>query len=104
MPRSAAEFAEYFRQSEYAALNRADMTAYRTACVGKPERARAYLDSVRTEHVGTTSSGSPYLLSIPAQVKTLMVRRVQIMRGNMTAVFIELACVPMPETEHQATY
>ncbi|KAF9817918.1 hypothetical protein IEO21_03112 [Rhodonia placenta] len=91
VPRSAAEFAEYFRQSEYAALNRADMTAYRTACVGKPERARAYLDSVRTEHVGTTSSGSPYLLSIPAQVKTLMVRRVQIMRGNMTAVFIELA-------------
>ncbi|PCH34845.1 pleiotropic drug resistance ABC transporter [Wolfiporia cocos MD-104 SS10] len=92
VPRTAEEFADYYRKTEIYLQNRADMGAYRKQYVGKPQRAAVYLESVRSEHAGhASSSDGSYLLSLPMQVRALMTRRVQIMRGNMTALLIELA-------------
>ncbi|KAH9841151.1 pleiotropic drug resistance ABC transporter [Rhodofomes roseus] len=91
VPRTAVEFADYFKNSEISHMNRADMEQYRKLYVAKPELRRAYLESVRSERSPHTTKDSPYMLSIPGQVRTLMIRRVQIMRGAMTALLIELA-------------
>ncbi|KZT01955.1 pleiotropic drug resistance ABC transporter [Laetiporus sulphureus 93-53] len=91
VPRTAREFSDYFRASETSQLNREDMDKYRRLYVGNPERAQAYMESVRTERGERTGAGGPYLLSIPMQVRALMTRRVQILRGAMTALIIELA-------------
>ncbi|OJT05939.1 Brefeldin A resistance protein [Trametes pubescens] len=90
VPRTAAEFAEYYKRSEFARENRADMDAYRSAFVGKPERADAYRASVKAEHARHASKKSPYIASIPMQARALMTRRVQIIRGGAAAQVIQL--------------
>ncbi|KAI0356868.1 pleiotropic drug resistance ABC transporter [Trametes cingulata] len=91
VPRTADEFAAYFRQSEFARLNREDMDAYRAEFVGKPERADAYRQSVKAEHARHASKKSPYIVSIPMQARALMRRRVQIIRGGVAAQVIQLS-------------
>jgi ATP-binding cassette subfamily G (WHITE) protein 2 (SNQ2) len=50
IPRTAAEFADYFKQSELGRANQADIDSYCTEFVGKPERALAYMKSAQEEH------------------------------------------------------
>ncbi|EPS96974.1 hypothetical protein FOMPIDRAFT_1025183 [Fomitopsis schrenkii] len=90
-PRTASEFADYFKNSLLSDMNRQDMEQYRRLYVAKPELRKAYLESVRSERSRHTTRESPYMLSIPGQVHALMVRRVQIMRGATTALLIEIA-------------
>ena len=92
-PRTASEFADYFKNSLISDMNRQDMEQYRQLYVAKPELRKAYLESVRSERSRHTTRDSPYMLSIAGQVHALMVRRVQIMRGAMTALLIEIAYV-----------
>ena len=92
-PRTASEFADYFRNSLVSDMNRQDMEQYRRLYVAKPDLRKAYLESVRSERSKHSTRDSPYMLSIPGQVHALMVRRVQIMRGAMTALLIEIAYV-----------
>ena len=89
--RTATEFAAYWRKSELAQLNREDMDAYRDQFVGKPERVLHYKQSVKAEHARRTNPKSPYIVSIPMQVRALMRRRVQILRGDLTAQVIQMA-------------
>lgn len=77
IPRMAAEFAAHFKASPFAALNREDMASYRTEFVGHPKRADAY-------------KASAYMISIPMQIRAVMVRQVQIMYGNLMALFFTL--------------
>ncbi|PIL29236.1 ATP-binding cassette transporter [Ganoderma sinense ZZ0214-1] len=91
VPRTAAEFADYFRKSEYAQLNASDVDAYRAEFVGKPERIAHYKSSVKLERARHTRSASPYIVSIPMQARALMLRRVQIIRGGIAAQVIQLA-------------
>ena len=50
IPRTAAEFAEYFIKSEQGRANKADTDAYYSEFVGKPKRASAYMESAQNEH------------------------------------------------------
>ena len=90
VPRTPAEFAAAFLASGAAIQNRADMDSYRNDFVGKPERVLAYQQSVTAEHATTTRKGSAYTISIPMQARAVMLRRLQIVRGNITTELVIL--------------
>ncbi|KAH9171890.1 ABC-2 type transporter-domain-containing protein [Lactarius sanguifluus] len=90
VPQTAAEFASAFLASEVSAANRVDMDAYYTEFVGHPERALAYKESATAEHATTQRKGSAYTISIPMQARAVMLRRLQILRGNLTTQLIVL--------------
>ncbi|KZP27013.1 pleiotropic drug resistance ABC transporter [Athelia psychrophila] len=91
LPRTADEFARYFMQSQLAKENRADMAAYEAEFVGQSARALAYRASVRAEHAEHTRGTSAYTISLPMQVRAVMVRRAQVIWGNVTAQVLQLA-------------
>ncbi len=88
VPQTPAEFASAFLASRAAIANRADMDSYRADFVGKPERALAYRESVSAEHATTARKGSSFTISIPMQTRAVMLRRLQILRGNLTTELI----------------
>lgn len=90
VPRTPAEFAAAFLASGAAIQNRADMDSYRNDFVGKPERVLAYQQSVTAEHATTTRKGSAYTISIPMQARAVMLRRLQIVRGNIATELVIL--------------
>lgn len=88
VPRTPAEFASAFLASGAAVENRMDMDSYRNEFVGKPERALAYQQSVTAEHATTARKGSSYTISIPMQTGAVMLRRLQILRGNLATELV----------------
>jgi len=48
-PRTAAEFAEYFKQSKLGKENRSEVDTYIEERVGKPELVQVYSESARAE-------------------------------------------------------
>ena len=91
VPRTADEFVEHYRKSNIWQINEEDMDAYLSEFVGKPQRASAYRDSAWAEHATTSSKKSPYVISIPMQTRAVMVRRLQILKGNMGAQIATIA-------------
>ena len=91
IPRTATDFANYFQKSSLAQVNRNDMDSYRSEFVGQPNRASEYIESVKAEHAQHTRQKSAYTISIPMQVRAVMVRRVQIIYGNMTAQILQIS-------------
>jgi ATP-binding cassette subfamily G (WHITE) protein 2 (SNQ2) len=91
IPRTAAEFAAHFQKSSLGQFNRDDVESYRNEFVGHRDRANLYIESVKAEHSEHTRQKSPYTISIPMQVRAVMVRRVQILWGNVTAQVFQLA-------------
>ena len=91
VPRTADEFVEHYRKSNIWQINEEDMDAYLSEFVGKPQRASAYRDSAWAEHATTSSKESPYVISIPMQTRAVMVRRLQILKGNMGAQIATIA-------------
>ena len=91
VPRTPAEFVEYYRKSDIYRANREDMASYHEEFVGKPERVTHYKQSVKAEHAKHSNKKSPYVVSIPMQARALMRRRAQILRGGITTQVIQLA-------------
>jgi ATP-binding cassette, subfamily G (WHITE), member 2, SNQ2 len=105
IPQTALEFEEYFKNSEIMKMNLEDIRSYKAANVDKPDRTVAYKESAKAEHARHTRATvsksnfqscllfdrfffkqkSPYTISIPMQVQIVMLRRIQIIRGNCTA-------------------
>lgn len=85
VPRTADEFVEYYRASNIWQINQRDMSAYLTEFVGQPQRASAYRDSAWAEHATTAKKKSAYVISIPMQTRAVMLRRLQILKGNAAA-------------------
>ena len=101
IPQTALEFEEYYQNSEIKKANQADIASYKADFVGKQDLASAYKASAKAEHarhtyrqVGfsfdtfskfTIYLQSPYTISMPMQVRNVMLRRIQIMKGNYTA-------------------
>ena len=54
VPRTAAEFAEYYKQSGIRKMNVRDMEDYKEHFVGKPELEASYKESSRAEHARHT--------------------------------------------------
>ncbi|TDL30143.1 hypothetical protein BD410DRAFT_780681 [Rickenella mellea] len=91
VPRTSLEMAEYFKHSAAGQENRDAMAAYRAEHVGKPEKALAYKESAIQEHSRHTSLKGPYTISIFMQTRAVMLRRVQIILGDMSAQIVQLA-------------
>ncbi|CCM02003.1 uncharacterized protein FIBRA_04077 [Fibroporia radiculosa] len=89
-PRTADEFAEYFKRSELGRLNKEDLESYREQFVGQPDKKDIYRLSHRAEHAKTTPLNSPYIISIPMQARALMLRRLQIIKGAIATQVIQI--------------
>ncbi|KAF8957821.1 pleiotropic drug resistance ABC transporter [Flammula alnicola] len=89
-PRTPAEFADYFLKSELGKANAAELDVYLNEFVGNPDKKTSYVESARAELAKRSHKRSPYLLSIPQQVKIVMRRRVQIILGNKLNTFLVL--------------
>jgi ATP-binding cassette, subfamily G (WHITE), member 2, SNQ2 len=82
IPRTAAEFEKHFQLSPLGQANKEDMESFRKEFVGDPDRSQAYKESAREEHASHVGDKSPYTISIPMQIRAVMIRRVRIMKGN----------------------
>ena len=91
VPRTADEFVEHYRSSNVWQINQEDMDAYLRDFVGKPQRTTAYMESARAEHATTSKKKSAYVISIPMQTRAVMVRRVQILKGNLGGQIAQIA-------------
>ncbi|TFK38227.1 pleiotropic drug resistance ABC transporter [Crucibulum laeve] len=85
LPRTADEFANYFKKSPLGEANRNEIRAYKDAHVGSEEKAHAYRESAWAERAHHSNKKSPYTISIPMQARAVMLRRVQILLGNRAA-------------------
>jgi ATP-binding cassette subfamily G (WHITE) protein 2 (SNQ2) len=65
------------------------MDSFRTEFVGHTDKALAYRDSALAEHARHVRANSPYIVSLPMQVRAVMLRKVQIMKGNLAAPIIK---------------
>ncbi|KIP09940.1 hypothetical protein PHLGIDRAFT_102023 [Phlebiopsis gigantea 11061_1 CR5-6] len=81
-PRTPEEFAKAFLASPLCEENRRDMLKYQSEFVGNTRRQSQYRMSAYNDHAKHTRKGSPYLTSVPMQVRALMKRRVQILGGD----------------------
>ena len=84
--------AAYFRRHPAAAANAADVDAFLEEHGGTSKRAKraSYRESVLLEHARHARKGSAYILSVPRQVREVMVRRAQILRGDWATQFIQI--------------
>jgi len=88
IPQTALEFEDYFKKSENMNTNLEDIRSYKEAHVDKPDKTAAYKESVKAEHARHTRGTSPYTISIPMQVRIVMLRRIQITPGFNIADFL----------------
>lgn len=93
VPRTAQEFADYFLKSEIGILNREDIASYRDDFVGKEHRLTHYKQSHIEDHAKHTNPKSPYITSIPMQVRAVMLRRLQILKGDLSVQVIQTVYV-----------
>ncbi|KAG1861109.1 ABC-2 type transporter-domain-containing protein [Suillus subalutaceus] len=90
IPRTAEEMAAYFLASPLGQANRQSIDNYRNLYVGKPERKEAYSLSAGMEHARHAPKSNSFTISIPMQVRAVMVRRVQIIKGDITSQVVQL--------------
>jgi ATP-binding cassette subfamily G (WHITE) protein 2 (SNQ2) len=91
VPGTSEEMAAAFLASSLGQLNRDSVENYRFHNVGKPERMDAYRQSAVMEHADTAPKSHSYTISIPMQIRAVMVRRVQIIKGDWGTVAVNLA-------------
>lgn len=89
-PKTAKEFAAYFLNSRHGRDNRVDIDAYKALSVDNSEKAAAFAASYNADKVKRASKSSPYVISLPRQVQIVMLRRLQIMRGDMLLTGLNL--------------
>ncbi|PPQ68464.1 hypothetical protein CVT24_005561 [Panaeolus cyanescens] len=85
VPRTAGEFAEYYLKSDIRKINLEDIEAYKAENVDKGEKFMSYKESSKQDKSRHTRWKSSYTISIPMQVRIVMLRRIQIMKGNFTS-------------------
>lgn len=90
VPRTADEFVKYYHRSSVWISNQKDMDSYFKDFVGNPQRALAYRDNARADHATTAKKKSAYVISIPMQTKVVMLRKLQVLKGNVKALVINI--------------
>ncbi|KIJ16544.1 hypothetical protein PAXINDRAFT_113734 [Paxillus involutus ATCC 200175] len=83
VPSTVAEFEQYYRNSSIMKANQKDMDSFREQYVGKEYLVSAFRESTKAERARHTHEKSPYTISIPMQIRAVMVRRVQVMTGSV---------------------
>ncbi|KAF8272208.1 ABC-2 type transporter-domain-containing protein [Lactarius quietus] len=76
--------------SEASVANRLDMDAYLKEFVVHPGGNLAYRQNSATEYATTQHKGNAYTISIPMQARAVMLRRLQILRGEVATQLIVL--------------
>lgn len=114
IPRTPQEFEMHYRSSEIYQINKQDIEDYRANCTANQEIATEYRESARAEHsrhtlwkVGSPlcilgiaqlnfscTSQSPYTISSLMQLRIVMMRRVQILKGNIAPQALTTLYVP----------
>ncbi|KAF7374594.1 Brefeldin A resistance protein [Mycena sanguinolenta] len=90
-PRTSAELAQRFLESELMAQNLEDINNYKLECApGSTDRIEKYKRSAEAEHAKGTRRSSPYTESIPMQARAVMLRRLQIIQGSMIPTIINV--------------
>ncbi|KAF5330227.1 hypothetical protein D9611_010600 [Ephemerocybe angulata] len=89
-PRTADEFAQYFKTSKLGRENAEEVDQYISTYSGNTESAKAYAQSARAEFAKRSGMKNPYMLTIPQQVAAVMRRKIQIIRGSMLTTGINL--------------
>lgn len=87
VPRTPEEFVAYWNKSQEGQANRADAESYLRA----PEfgaKGISYKESARAERAKTANHKSAYTVSLAMQVRGIMLRRLQILRGDMAAQIV----------------
>ncbi|QRV75743.1 ABC-2 type transporter [Ceratobasidium sp. AG-Ba] len=87
VPRTAEEFAARWIESSEGRANRANAEQYMQA---PKDHLAHYKESARAERATTMNRDSAYTVSIMMQVRGIMLRRVQILRGSMAAQIITM--------------
>ncbi|KAG6330183.1 hypothetical protein ID866_8906, partial [Astraeus odoratus] len=90
VPRTAEEMATYFKRSGAGQRNRSEMDAYYATYVNKPELKDAYETCSRAEHARHAPQSKPHVVSIPMQVRAVMRRRWQILKGDWVTQAVQL--------------
>lgn len=90
LPRTAEEFAAYFQNSAISAANKKEIEAFKAERVGKAEKVQAYNESAKAEYSKHTSKSAPRIVSLPMQARAVMLRRLQMLRGNTLATVLNL--------------
>ena len=88
VPSTAEEFEQYYRQSSIMQDNLEDMASFREQNVGKQELISAYRQSATAEHARHLRKKSPYTISIPMQIRSVMGRRAQIQAGAVSLLVV----------------
>ncbi|KAF9025650.1 pleiotropic drug resistance ABC transporter [Hymenopellis radicata] len=86
LPRSAEEFASYFKESAIGRSNTEAVGLYLAEHTGIKEKAVAYKESARAERALSGRKASPYTASILSQTRAVIKRRVQILQGDLLTV------------------
>ncbi|EGO00657.1 hypothetical protein SERLA73DRAFT_105009 [Serpula lacrymans var. lacrymans S7.3] len=89
VPRTPTEMAAHFVNSRLGRENKDAIEDYRHTHVDKNRKADYELSALQ-EHSRHTPKDSPYTISIPMQVRAVMLRRVQILRGDITTQVVQL--------------
>ena len=66
------EFTEYFAKSSLGQANQEDVASYTEEFVKNKTTAVNYLESVQAEHAENMRGGSPYIISMPMQVRAVV--------------------------------
>lgn len=88
VPATAEEFERYYRHSTAMQQNLEDMASFRDQYVGKEDLISAFRESTKAERARHMKKQSPYTISIPMQIRSVMGRRVQIQAGAVSLLVI----------------
>lgn len=93
VPHTADEMASYFKSSTYGQLNRSSIDSYHKLYVNKPDLKAVYDRSATSEHARHALNSQPYILSIPMQVRAVMRRRLEILKGDWVTQAVQAGFV-----------
>lgn len=85
--------AAFFKASRLGQLNRSSADSYRDLYVNKPELKKAYRLSAVGEHARHAPKSHAYTISVPMQVRAVMRRRWQILKGDWATQAVQLGWV-----------
>lgn len=88
VPSTSEEFEQYYRRSSIMQVNLEDMASFREQYVGKEHLISAFRESAKAERARHMPRQSPYTISIPMQIRSVMSRRVQIQAGAVSLLVI----------------
>ena len=88
VPSTSEEFERYYRHSSIMQVNLEDMASFREQYVGREDLISAFRESAKAERARHMQKQSPYTISIPMQIRSVMGRRVQIQAGAVSIFVI----------------